>query len=186
MNEIIQLLRQIIGQFQPWVIVSPWEQAVRVRLGKRIKLLDAGIHLKLPFLDSVYLQSVRLRVAGLYRQTLSTRDGVVITVGGTIGYKIEDIGKLYRTLHHGEGTIANLARVEISNYVTSHKRDECEPERIVNAVNGALDFSQYGLSAVSIAVTDFAIVRTLRLIGDTEYGYHGDPLSTTKSTTDPQ
>lgn len=65
MNELFGAIFRFFRQFQIWVVVAPWEQAVRVRLGKHLSVLNAGVHLKLPFADLVYLQSVRLRISGI-------------------------------------------------------------------------------------------------------------------------
>ena len=46
-NQIIQFIKQL---FSWWFIVTPWEQAVFVRLGKNIKVLHGGFYFKIPFI----------------------------------------------------------------------------------------------------------------------------------------
>ena len=188
MNEFLIALRQFFRGFRCWLVVSPWEAALLVRLGKRVRRLEPGFHWKIPILDVIYLQSVRLRLSPLPKQTISTLCSRVITVAGSLGYQIDDIEKLYASVHHGEDTVKALARAQIAEYVSTHRLEECEPEKVQAAVNARLELARYGLGAARIYITDFAVVRTYRLIGDhSEYGF-GTPLTTDKpctSTGDP-
>jgi hypothetical protein len=166
MNELLQSVLQFLRNLQLWIIVSPWEQALRVRAGKHVKLLGAGIHWKIPFLDSFYLQSVRLRISTLGRQTISSRDRQTFTLAAAMGYAIDDIQQLYNTLHHAEDTLVSLARTAIADYITLHDGADCQPPTIEKAATGTLDFKYYGLKDVRVYITEFASVRTFRLIGD--------------------
>jgi hypothetical protein len=177
MNEFIGLVRQFLLGFRLWVTVTPWEQAIRVRLGRHLKLLRPGVHLKIPLLDLVYLQSVRMRVTQLPRQTIISKDNHTITLTAAIGYEICDIGMLYKTLHHPEDTISNLAQAAIVRYVSTHPLSECMPLAI-EAELKAMDLACYGLHSAEIFINDFAVARTYRVIGD--YGNYawGAKLST--------
>ncbi len=179
-SSFMEGLRQFFRALQVWVTIAPWEQGLRVRLGRRVKLLHAGIHLKLPIIDVLYIQTVRIRISSLGRQTATTQDGKAVTLSGAVGYAIEDIEKLYRSLHHAEDTIQSLARARIAQFIAVHSADECRSymEQQISADLGH-ELSAYGLSEVRVYVTEFAIVRTYRLIGD--YGgsnAFGGPLST--------
>ena len=61
--------------FQLWVTVAPWEMGLRVRLGKTATVLCPGPHWRIPFLDRMFVQQVRLRSLGIGGQTVTTKDG---------------------------------------------------------------------------------------------------------------
>ena len=178
MNEIFAALRQFFRGLRPYFTVAPWEQALRVRAGKHVKLLSAGIHLKLPIVDTVYVQTVRRRVASVGRQTVTTRLGQAVTFSASVGYAIGNIETLYRTLHHAEDTIGNLVRSSIAHYIATHELRDCWPAKIEAAMLAQLDLGQYGLVDVAVFVTEFAVVRTFRLIGDAGGYMYGGALST--------
>lgn len=185
MNEFLLALRQFFRGFRCWTVVSPWEQALRVRLGKRVTLLDAGWHWKLPLFDLIYLQSVRLRISPINKQTLSASTGEVVTLAGALGYRIEDIQLLYSSIHHAEDTVCSLTRARIAEYVSTHTLTECHPEKLQNELNRALGLEQFGLADARIYITEFAVVRTYRLIGDySEYSW-GKRLATDVASTSP-
>ena len=67
---MIREILSIIGDLFTWiVIVAPWEQALRIRLGKRVKLCKAGCYLRIPFIDRIYRQSIRRRLSYFQTQT---------------------------------------------------------------------------------------------------------------------
>lgn len=177
MNEIVNFIKQFIGIFKIWVIVAPWEQAARIRLGKYITPLASGIHLKLPFIDTVILESIRFRVSCNDRQTVTCRDGKSITFSVSIGYSIDNVITLYNTLHHGEDTIRNLVRSISSDYVASIVSGNFSMEELKRHVDTTLSLEKYGLSNVVIFVSDFAFVKAYRLIGDYTPGNYGTALA---------
>jgi regulator of protease activity HflC (stomatin/prohibitin superfamily) len=149
-----------------------------VRLGKRVRLLLPGFHWKFPVIDVIYLQSVRLRLSPINKQTVSTLSGQVVTISGSLGYRIDDIELLYSTIHHAEDTITAMTRSLVAEYVSTHDLINCHPEKVQAEINGKLNFSEYGLGGAKIYITEFAAARTYRLIGDySEYSW-GKRLAT--------
>lgn len=177
MNEFIAALRQFLQGLRLWVTVTPWEQAIRVRLGKTTRLLGPGVHLKIPLVDMVYLQSIRMRITMLSRQTVSTSEGQAVTVTGAIGYSISDIERLYKTLHHAEDTIMNLASAAVAKHIARSDVAHCTPETIEQGLKGMLDFSGYGISFERIYICECAVTRTYRVLQES-WGGTGSRLTT--------
>lgn len=167
MAGVIEAIKGLFKSIQCWLIIAPWEQGIRVRFGKWVKKLDSGTHFKIPIFDRFYVQSVRLRITGLSKQTMTTLDGKTITMCGNVGYCIEDIVKLYNTIHHAEDTIHSMAKGAIAQYVSQHNIDECTPGIIEQKASDKLDLKKYGIDCGRIYIVEFAVVPTIRLIGDT-------------------
>lgn len=185
-NSIQQLIAAIRSLLTWWVVVAPWEQAIRVRLGKRLTLLRPGVHARIPGADRIYLQSVRLRVSSLPPQTLVTKDNRALTVAVAVRYSIADLMLLYNTLHHAEGSIANIVLGAVGEYVVSHPLAECQPQSLCDSVTSKVTpyLSRCGLRDVGVTVMTFAAVRTYRLImGDGHAWLAGDSLDTTRQYT---
>lgn len=180
MNTLWQLLTQIRRVFEWWVVVQPWEQALRVRLGKHVRRLGSGCHLRVPFADVIYRQSVRMRWCDLSTQTITTADGKAVTLSAALGYQIADIERLYQSLHHAEGTLQYLAMCAIAEAVHGAQAADCRPETVQDRADAALQLEPYGIADASIRVTDFAFVRTYRLIQDQKWGGTGDQLNTNR------
>jgi regulator of protease activity HflC (stomatin/prohibitin superfamily) len=176
-QSLVDLIRGFFRGVRPWVVVAPWEQCLRVRLGKHVAVLEAGFHLRLPIIDAIYVQSIRRRVSSIGKQTITTKDDRTVTLGASLGYEITDVEQLYRGLHHAEDTLQQLARQHIAQYVATHDLANCTPADL-EALASEMEIEGYGLANPELAITDFAVVRTYRLIGDHQYSAYGDSLST--------
>lgn len=168
MNQIKDFFEYIFNSIKIWVIVQPWEQGIRVRRGKQIKKLNGGIYFRIPYLDSVYIQETRLRVITLNIQTLMSKDTKTITINSSLGYSITNLELLYKTLFHPEATISNMAMSEISDFIFKNNLEDINPAKIEKSVLDKLNAENYGLKFEYFRLTNFAVVKTFRLIQDNQ------------------
>jgi len=122
---IAAFFRQLVQVMTWFVVVAPWEQAIRVRLGKNKLLLKPGFYVRIPFVDRVFKQSVRRRILVITSQTLTTLDRRVVTCGGAVGFAIDDLCKLYDTLEMPNDTISSEVAGLISKFIGSKTLAEC-------------------------------------------------------------
>ncbi len=62
-----------------------------------------------------------------------------------------------------------------SEYIITNDVEACIPEKIIAFVKAQIDLSEYGLNLTALFLTDFAKVRTYRLIqGDLNRYAHAD------------
>lgn len=174
MNFIRDILEFLKALLDFWFTVEPWEQAVRVRFGKHLRLFGPGIHVKIPFFDRVYGQNVRRRVMALGVQTTTTRDGAVITMNGSLGYRITDVLKLHQTLHDAEGSVLQEVNGKVQRYVAQNDASQCTPEKIMAAITETLPLDKYGLGEADFFLSGYvAKIPAIRLISENLGGYHG-------------
>ncbi len=177
MNQIKEFFQWIIDSLKIWIIVQPWESAVRVRMGKNTKVLTKGIFFRIPYLDSVFVQENRLRIVQMSLQTLTTKDLNAITIEGAVGYTIKDIEKLYNTLYQPETTISNLVKSKIAEYIFERNHNEILPSELENSIMMDLQQLDYGIDIQYFRVQNFAIVKTFRLIQDQSWSSEGIRMS---------
>jgi regulator of protease activity HflC (stomatin/prohibitin superfamily) len=173
-SELLALLRTATEIFRWWIIVQPWESCIRVRLGRHVVLLAPGIHWRIPYVDEAFKQSVRLRIAHLPTQTVTTTDGRALTLGANLGYQVENIQTLYNTIHNAEGSIVNLAAEVIARVATTLPTNELTAANVGDMSTARLSLERYGLGGVDVRITDFAFVRTLRIIQDQRWATSAD------------
>lgn len=159
-----QLLSAILNMFKWWITVAPWEQAIRVRAGKHTCLLHAGIHLRIPILDRIYVQTIRRRFSAVPTQTLTMQDGKTVTVAGSLGYTIVDLERLYATLHHAEATLEAEVQGIVSDFIISTGYGDFTPAALQQYVDEHMDFERYGIGAAEFIITTFVCVKTYRLL----------------------
>jgi hypothetical protein len=161
----LSTLFQVLGKpFQWWVVVAPWEQGLRVRLGRTSAFLAPGIHLRVPFLDRVYVQSVRLRTLIETNQTATTKDRRTVTFSLATDFCITDIRQLFEAFSSPEITIGAKALAAAAAYIAEHDREAITPAAIAQAATDHVSFANCGIGRVCSSVTAFSEGRTLRLI----------------------
>jgi hypothetical protein len=166
MNYLKDLIDYCSRLLQWWVVIMPWDRGLRVRIGNRVKYLNPGVHVKIPLLDRVFVQGIRLRIVEVPIQTLSTQDRHVVTVTATVGFYITDLEKLYQTIFQPNSTIANIVRAHIAEFISTKDLSECKPGSIEDYVMSNMPNDEYGLSYEYIKIVGFAVVRTFRIISD--------------------
>ena len=179
MSFFSEFFAQLGGAFKWWIVVAPWEQAVRVRGGKHASLLGPGIHFRIPGLDWISRESVRLRTIDLGLQTISTLDGKTVTTSGYIRYKVGNLLKVMNSFHHPEDTLVDEAMGAIADHITVRELADLTPRGVGAAATAALGGTDgCGLTALEVKITDFASVRTYRLLQDDRRWNRGDTFST--------
>jgi regulator of protease activity HflC (stomatin/prohibitin superfamily) len=164
---LTQLLGSIGKPFQWWVVIAAWEAGLLVRLGKTTKLLSPGIHFRIPFLDRVYSQSVRLRIMTTTNQTMATSDGKVVTVSFAVQFAISDLVKLYHEVANPEHTLLNFVLAKSAKYISAHASTDLRPGDIEESINKEIsELNAWGLNQLQAFVTGFAFVRTYRLLSN--------------------
>ncbi len=171
MGNIKEFLEYILNAVKIWIIIQPWQNGIIVRCGKKVREVKGGVYFKLPYFDSVYVKDGKLRVVSLPIQTLTTKDGKTITISSSAGYCIDSVRKLYETLYHPETTVANIIMSELAEIVFKNNITEISPKFLEETILSKIHFEEYGLKFDYYKISNFAVVRTFRLIQDSSWMY---------------
>lgn len=161
-----ELWNQASTLFKWWVIILPWETGIRIRMGKKTKVLCSGIHFRIPYLDSCYKQPNRLHFVNMSPQTLTAKSGETITLCFIVGYTIKDIFKAYNSISEIESCISGNVMGNVSEFITKSLLTDCLPSEIERNCKVQLSNHDWGIEISELKVTSFAIVKTYRLIQD--------------------
>jgi len=164
MDWLTSFINRFTEAFRWFYILQPWEQALRVRMGRKVVKHEGGVHVKVPYIDYIFKQNTRLRLTPVPAQTVTTLDDKTITLSGALAYRVRDVTPLYMKLHMAEGTIARRTQGIISRYIAWHEFKDCSPAMVMRHVDDTLDIAKYGLTEIEFILKDFAVVRTYRLI----------------------
>lgn len=158
------VLQSLTKPFKWWVVIAEWEQGVRVRLGKNTTHLMPGIHLRIPWLDRVYVQSARLRTITVTGITCRTQDGKTAIISLATHFTVANMLQLYQRLSSPETTLEAMAIEQVISYVEQRSSGEIKANEISSSLS--VDLEDCGLSDVSFAVTSFTCCRAFRLISN--------------------
>lgn len=170
MNYVRDIIDYIVRLFQWWITVSPWEQGLRIRFGNRVKMLQAGIHFKMPLFDQFYVQTTRLRIVAMPLQTLTSKDNQSLTIMVSLAYSIRDIRTLYQSIYRPEGTITSLVMGAVADHVAANDINDLMPSTLTQAINESLSSApDYGIKYEGVKIIGYARVKTYRFINDSHY-----------------
>ena len=164
MNPFFEWLISIINEFKFWIIVEPWERAVRTRRGKHASLLDCGIHWRIPIIDQVFIKNDRLRTYAFPSQTIATKDGAVVTCAGIVGFRVTDPLAAYMIMMEPQTAISALAQRCVADYITEHPYGEIVVSEMNSHIEAELASMTDGIMFEFVSITEFGAFKTFRLL----------------------
>ena len=168
MQALLDILIRFYEEIKPFQSVSPWEAGLRVRLGKHVKVVEPGVHLKLPLIDSYHLLNVVPRVVNLPHQSLETSDKKTLAVSAALAYSVSDIEKCLVEVDDHDESLINLAMGLIAYYISNHQGSDCSHDAIQAGVLPSLReiAEDWGLEVSHLYVTDLCQHKAYRLLHD--------------------
>lgn len=154
MNQLFEALSHFFSSWKFWVIVAPWEVAVRIRLGRVAASLAPGPHWRIPFLDEITIINTRLRVSSAPPVTVAGTNGRVRVVTATVGYRIADPNRAMLRYTHPDLAILSLVQAEMASGFTAE----------VALANLCASLGEGGIAVEFVRYVEDVEVRALRLL----------------------
>lgn len=163
-------LARFLGSLLPrLMVVQASHRAVKYVRGRRVVLLEPGVHVYWPIVTPIEFCAVVRQVKAVPTQVLETADDQTVAVSGVVEFEIVDpIAFLART-EDGWNSAVFLAAAAIRRVVMKHDRDDlCDaPEatdlRLTRQAQRWL--APYGVRVLRLRLADFARVRPIHLTG---------------------
>jgi len=165
-EKLFEFLLTVLGTFQCWVVLMPYERGVLVRLGTFTRTLDPGPHWTWPlYVDRVERANVVPTTANLMAQSLQTKDGVGIVVSVVLTYAIRDIQKMLLEVEEAADVLADSTYALVSVAIRGATVDEVfHPDfssKVFKEIRKAA--FRWGIEVQTIGFADLAKARSLRL-----------------------
>lgn len=127
-------------------IIGQGEKGIVLRLGKFKAVLDPGLNIVIPFVDSLIKVDVRERVINVEPQKVITKDNVSVTVDAVIYYKVVDPVKAEFEVEDFDNAATTLAQTNLRNVVGDKSLDETLTARdVINtSLRDVLDEATHG------------------------------------------
>lgn len=167
-------LAEWLGRFFPrLMLLNTTEGAVKFVRGSRPVLLGPGLHFYWPLLTEVKAWVVARQSVNLTTQTVTTKDGKVIAVGGLLIFRIEDAMPLIAHTWNADQTIRDIAAGVVHSVCSQAEWGELQMAKNDGTLNKALkkemrrQLSRFGVRIIAATLTDFAPCRVYKLIQST-------------------
>lgn len=173
MNWLDALLERL-ADLWPFVRVQQWQRGVRTTFipfrGVVIRVLDPGAHRKLWWFETVVWQTVIPQVYNLPTQTITSKDGVPVTLSVNFGYAVDDAEAAINNVYDLNDSIQGLAMMHIAKKVREWTWDELIEHQgdLERSIKTTLTtrVQKWGVVITDVGLTDLVKARTFRLFGD--------------------
>jgi regulator of protease activity HflC (stomatin/prohibitin superfamily) len=173
---ISQLVDWVSRFFPRYVILDTTLGAVKFKGGKNPVALGPGVHWYWPFRTVLKEVPTARQCDDLRTQTIVTKDGRIVTVGGMIISEVFDVIKLAANCYDGPLTIQDITLTVIhdvccnldwAKLLEKQQKGTLDTE-LRNAARKQLE--EYGVRPIKVMLTDLAPARVLRLVQSNQAG----------------
>lgn len=105
-------------------IVSQFEKGIVLRLGKYKNVVEPGLNIIIPYIDSIVKVDIREKVISVEPQEVITKDNVTVTVDAVIYYKVVDPVKAKFEVEDFDIAATTLAQTNLRNVIGDKTLDE--------------------------------------------------------------
>ena len=165
-DKLITLLQEFWQQMSPFYIVDMWEKGLHLRFGKFYTISDPGIHLKIPFFDSIWMQTVVTQSIDLRPQSITSADCKNIVVKAIVRYNISDAFLFLTKLAHPTDVLVDSTGAMIREIIEERNWEDLVDveDELTERIGNKL--SEWGICIEKVTLTDLAEIQSIRLIGD--------------------
>ncbi len=154
----IVLIAAIISILSGVKIVQPYEQAVYMRLGKYIRVLNQGLNFVCPLINVVVKLDLRTQVLDVPRQEVITKDNSPVNVDAIIYIKVTDPKNAFFEVTDYRTATVYLAQTSLRSIVGEMELDEIlsSREKINIQLRDVLDVStdKWGVKIEAVEIRE--------------------------------
>ena len=139
-------------------IVRPYEQAIYIRLGRFIKVLDQGFNFVIPLISQTVILDLRTQVLDVPRQEVITKDNSPVNVDAIIYIKVIETKKAFFEVTDYRTATIYLAQTTLRSIIGEMELDEIlySREQINVQLRDILDEStdKWGVKVESVEIRE--------------------------------
>lgn len=151
-------------------VINQYERGVKLTLGKFSGLMEPGLNIVVPIIQSYERVDTRVKAVDVPDQDCITKDNISVNVNAVIYYRISDAVRAILEVEHYNYAVSQLAQTTMRNVVGEVELDEllsnrdAISERIQQIVDKATD--PWGVKVDSVDLKDVVLPSDIkRVIG---------------------
>lgn len=168
---LVDLIANNLLALLPLKIIHSFERGVKFHLGTDVAELGPGIHLFIPFFQSIEVIHVVPEVVNLPTQSLTTVDGHHISFSANIEFEVHDARAMFVGVQDFQSSLMNMAMNHLAYRVREWTWQELrEGQReLERSMKDTLTtrVKKWGVTVLSVGITDLVEAQTYRIFGET-------------------
>lgn len=153
---IQQLLTEFLGYIKPWVLIDQYEMGVLLRFGKFHKVLNPGLHPKIPIVDYGHAAITTFDTLSIDEVNLTTADGQTISIGLYVEFEVDDIYKYLILTNDTRTNMVDISKGVLSSVLEDITWEDIKKKVTINAIKRRLTpkFAEMGVLLKDCQFTD--------------------------------
>ena len=151
-------------------VIKEYERSVLFTLGKYSKVLQPGLRIVIPVIQSHQKVDMRVRVADVPNQESMTKDNISVKINAVIYYKINEAKKAILEVEHYSYAVSQLAQTTMRNIVGEVELDDLlsKRDKVAAKIREIVDkeTDPWGVKVNSVELKDIILPEEMkRVIG---------------------
>ncbi len=147
-------------------IVKQYERGVKFTLGKYTGLMEPGLRLVIPLIQTWERVDIRIKAVDVPSQDCVTKDNVTIKVNAVLYYKVGEASKAILEVESFNFAVSQLAQTTMRNIVGEFELDDLlqKREEISKKIQAIVDkeTDPWGIKVTNIEVKDIELPDTMK------------------------
>ncbi len=166
-DKLFELLINLWDWIRFWVVLNPNEGGVIITLGKHVRVVGPGVHLKWPLVSELALCDTAIQTMELRPQTITTKDNKSVVVTAIIKFQIKDVKPILLEVTDFDDVLKDTTmghiRALCSECTFDALRSDKDIEKdVLNLVRA--DVNRYGFKVYKVTFADLGCIKSIRLI----------------------
>jgi regulator of protease activity HflC (stomatin/prohibitin superfamily) len=169
----VQLLLQwLLDNLREWkfiVFIRDYQRGVHFRKGLYLRTLDPGWWVRIPYVDDVEDVTVVDDVLDLPVQSITTKDGHMVSFSANIAYEIVDVHKMYCRVQDFETSLSRAAMNHLARKVRDWTWDELmlNQRDLEKSLRDTMTtrVKEWGVKVLDVGLTDLVQAQQYRVYG---------------------
>lgn len=165
-DKIIDFIISVWDKITFFTIVKQYQQGAWLRCGKLRKIVQPGIHFKIPVIDEIDCYHVLTTAMTLEAQSITTKDDKEVVVKAIIKYRTADLSKFFTHVFDAVEAISDVSMGIIRGIIAKKTWEECKDDSIDNEITKKvrIEAKKWGLEVESVTLSDLSRMRSIRLL----------------------
>jgi regulator of protease activity HflC (stomatin/prohibitin superfamily) len=166
---IWDIMWEVMGFFQCFVVLEPYEGGVVTRMGKYKRTVGPGITWVWPLgIDEVTKENVATETAELGTQSLTTKDGQTIQVACIITFNIFDCKRYLLEVEDADDALTDAASGYITDQVASTTWAQIRKPGFSTSLKPHIQKQarKWGIAVTNLQFSDVVSCPTIRVLQD--------------------
>ena len=161
------IIWQVLGFFQIFSVLEPYEGGVVTRMGKYKRTVGPGVVWYLPLgIDVVTKENVVTETVELGTQSLTTVDDQTIQVAAIITFHIFDCKRYLLHVEATEDALKDVSSGYITDQVSTHAWDEIRVAGFAASLKPHIQKQarKWGVAVTNVQFSDLVLCPTIRIL----------------------